>query len=98
MFMRGDRVIPALDFIKCDDTSDIVLGDTEAVEGEDAIAITTEGRLVPGGKYVNISNVKGFNKVSSSKPSTRHSSRRLRGPSQSSATDLVDLSDDIEVS
>ncbi|MFS7997237.1 hypothetical protein Hanom_Chr12g01139321 [Helianthus anomalus] len=62
MFMRGDRVMPALDFIKCDDTSDIVLGDSEAVKGEDAIATTAEGRLVPGGKYVNILNVKGFTK------------------------------------
>ncbi|KAF5797802.1 hypothetical protein HanRHA438_Chr07g0295571 [Helianthus annuus] len=81
-----------------DDTSDVVLGDAEAVEGEDAIARTAEGRLVPGGKYVNIPNVKGFTKVSSSKPSTLHSSHRLKVPSQSSATNPVDLSDDIEVS
>ncbi|MFS7967850.1 hypothetical protein Hanom_Chr09g00790581 [Helianthus anomalus] len=37
MFMRGDHVMSALDFIKSDDTSDVVLGDVEAIEGEDAI-------------------------------------------------------------
>ncbi|KAJ0649122.1 hypothetical protein HanRHA438_Chr15g0711791 [Helianthus annuus] len=88
----------ALDFIKSDDTSNVVLRDAEAVDGEDAITRTTKGRLVPGGKYVNVPNFKGFTKVSSSKPSTHHSSRFLKGPSQSSATDPVDLSDDIEVS
>ncbi|MFS7890040.1 hypothetical protein Hanom_Chr00s000006g01614081 [Helianthus anomalus] len=62
MFMRGDQVMFALDFIKSDDTSDIVLGDVDAIEGEDVITRT---------------NVKGFTKVSSSKPSTRCSSRRL---------------------
>ncbi|KAM0072731.1 hypothetical protein Hdeb2414_s0001g00039581 [Helianthus debilis subsp. tardiflorus] len=60
--------------------------------------MVTGSHLVPGGKYVNIPNVKVFTKVSSSKPSTRRSSRRLKGPSQSSANDPVDLSDDIEVS
>ncbi|MFS7912256.1 hypothetical protein Hanom_Chr02g00127911 [Helianthus anomalus] len=56
------------------------------------------GRLVPGGKHVSVPNVKGFTKVSSSKPSTRRPTRHLKGPSQSFATDHVDLSDDIEVS
>ncbi|KAM0038062.1 hypothetical protein Hdeb2414_s0013g00410491 [Helianthus debilis subsp. tardiflorus] len=88
----------ALDFIKSNDTSDVVLGDMETIEGEDAIARTTEGRLVPAGKYVNVPNVKGFTKVSSSKPSTRHSSRCLKGPGQSSAVEHVDLSDEIEFS
>ncbi|KAM0000748.1 hypothetical protein Hdeb2414_s0410g00888011 [Helianthus debilis subsp. tardiflorus] len=59
-FMRGGQVMSALDFIESDDTSDVVLGDTEAIEGEDAIARTAEGRLVPGGKYVNVPNVKEF--------------------------------------
>ncbi|MFS7890044.1 hypothetical protein Hanom_Chr00s000006g01614121 [Helianthus anomalus] len=76
-FMRGDQVMFALDFIKSDDTSDIVLGDVDAIEGEDAITRTTEGRLVPGRKYTSVPNVKGFTNVSSSKPSTRCSSRRL---------------------
>ncbi|KAJ0522399.1 hypothetical protein HanIR_Chr10g0482221 [Helianthus annuus] len=77
MFMRGDQVMSALDFIKSDDTSDVVLGHVDAIEGEDAITRTAEGRLVPGGKYVSVPNVKGFTKVSSSKPSTRRSSRHL---------------------
>ncbi|KAM0000930.1 hypothetical protein Hdeb2414_s0397g00885601 [Helianthus debilis subsp. tardiflorus] len=50
------------------------------------------------GNISTFQRVKGFTKVSSSKPSTRRSSRRLKGPSQSSANDPVDLSDDIEVS
>ncbi|KAJ0770670.1 hypothetical protein HanPI659440_Chr07g0260321 [Helianthus annuus] len=87
LFMRGGQVMSTLDFIKSDDTSDVVLGDTEAIEGEDAITRTAEGRLVPGGKYVNVPNIKGFTKVSSSKPSTRRSSRRLKGPRQSSAVE-----------
>ncbi|KAF5802889.1 hypothetical protein HanRHA438_Chr06g0274101 [Helianthus annuus] len=44
-FMRGGHVMSALDFIKSDDTSDVVLGDSEAIEGEDAITRTAEGRL-----------------------------------------------------
>ncbi|KAL9997735.1 hypothetical protein Hdeb2414_s0603g00922831 [Helianthus debilis subsp. tardiflorus] len=71
----------ALDFIKSYDTSDVVLGDTEAIEEEDAIIRTAKGRLLPGVKYVNVPNVKGFTKVSSSKPSTRCSSRLLKGGS-----------------
>ncbi|KAJ0716474.1 hypothetical protein HanPI659440_Chr13g0513151 [Helianthus annuus] len=39
-----------------------------------------------------------FTKVSSSKPSTCHSSRRLKGLGQSSAIEHVDLSDEIEFS
>ncbi|KAJ0907666.1 hypothetical protein HanRHA438_Chr07g0301761 [Helianthus annuus] len=89
LFMRGGQVMSALDFIKSDDTSDVVLGDTEAIEGEDAITRTAEGRLVPGGKYVNVPNVKGFTKVSSSKPSTCRSSRRLKGLRQSSVLAVV---------
>ncbi|KAJ0948956.1 hypothetical protein HanRHA438_Chr01g0033461 [Helianthus annuus] len=89
----------ALDFIKLDDTSDVVLGDTEAIEGEDAITKTAEGRLFPGGGgYVSVPNVKVFTQVSSSKPSTRRSSRLLKGSGQSSAIEHVGLSDEIEFS
>ncbi|KAF5760367.1 hypothetical protein HanRHA438_Chr16g0764591 [Helianthus annuus] len=91
-------LMSALDFIKSDDTSDVVLGDVKASVGEDAITRIAECRLVPGGKYVSVPNFKGFTKVSSSKPSTHYSSCRLKGPSQSSATDHVDLSNDIEIS
>ncbi|KAM0016429.1 hypothetical protein Hdeb2414_s0017g00510721 [Helianthus debilis subsp. tardiflorus] len=52
IFMRGDQVMSALDFIKSDDTSDVVLGDVEAIEGDDAITRTAEGRLVPGGSML----------------------------------------------
>ncbi|KAM0057482.1 hypothetical protein Hdeb2414_s0005g00158671 [Helianthus debilis subsp. tardiflorus] len=50
-FIKGGQVMSALDFIKSDDTSNVVLGDTEVVDGEDAIIRTAEGSLVPGGKY-----------------------------------------------
>ncbi|KAF5809864.1 hypothetical protein HanRHA438_Chr04g0172631 [Helianthus annuus] len=43
MFMRGDQVMSALDFIKANDTFDVVLGDVEAIEGEDAVTRTAEG-------------------------------------------------------
>ncbi|KAF5789888.1 hypothetical protein HanXRQr2_Chr09g0376531 [Helianthus annuus] len=52
MFMKGDQVMSALDFIKSDDTSDVVLGDVEAIKGEDVITRTAEGRLVPGGSML----------------------------------------------
>ncbi|KAF5806162.1 hypothetical protein HanRHA438_Chr05g0227211 [Helianthus annuus] len=52
--MRGGQVMAALDFIKSDDTSDVVLGDTKAIEGEDAITRTAEGRLVPMGKVLTL--------------------------------------------
>ncbi|KAJ0532452.1 hypothetical protein HanIR_Chr09g0397031 [Helianthus annuus] len=42
------QVMSTLDFIKSDDTSDVVLGGAEAIEGEDAITKTAEGGLVPG--------------------------------------------------
>ncbi|KAM0031456.1 hypothetical protein Hdeb2414_s0017g00509041 [Helianthus debilis subsp. tardiflorus] len=49
--------------------------DADAIQGEDAVARTTECRLDASGKYVNVPNVKGFIKAGSSKPSTRRSSR-----------------------
>ncbi|KAJ0925624.1 hypothetical protein HanRHA438_Chr04g0161801 [Helianthus annuus] len=84
--------------IKSDDTTYVVLGDAEAIEGEDVVTRTTKCMSDAGGKYVNVPNVKGFTKAGSSKPSTRRSSRRLlKGPNDSSDSELVDHSDDIEV-
>ncbi|KAF5789706.1 hypothetical protein HanRHA438_Chr09g0386561 [Helianthus annuus] len=91
-------LMSALDFTKSDDTSNVVLGDADAIQGEDAVARTTECRLDASGKYVNVPNVKGFIKEGSSKPSTRRSScRLLKGPNQSSTSELVDLSDDRKI-
>ncbi|MFS7967481.1 hypothetical protein Hanom_Chr09g00786251 [Helianthus anomalus] len=49
-FWVSESVIP---FKMSDDTSDVIHGDAEVVEGKDAITRTAEGRLVPGGKYVS---------------------------------------------
>ncbi|KAM0029152.1 hypothetical protein Hdeb2414_s0018g00522451 [Helianthus debilis subsp. tardiflorus] len=88
-----------LDLIKSDDTSDVVLKDAEAIEEEDVVARTAECRLVAGGKCINVTNVKGFTKAGSSKPSTCRSSRRLlNGTNLSFNSEPVDLNDDIEVS
>ncbi|KAJ0533064.1 hypothetical protein HanIR_Chr09g0404111 [Helianthus annuus] len=97
-FRLAKNVMSALDFTKSDDTSNVVLGDADAIQGEDAVARTTECRLDASGKYVNVPNVKGFIKEGSSKPSTRRSScRLLKGPNQSSTSELVDLSDDRKI-
>ncbi|MFS7947917.1 hypothetical protein Hanom_Chr06g00553781 [Helianthus anomalus] len=71
----------ALNFIKSDDTSDIVFADAQAAEGNDAVArgVFTIP-VVP-------------------KASTRRSAHRLlRSAPQSTSSDPVELSDDIEVS
>ncbi|MFS7967445.1 hypothetical protein Hanom_Chr09g00785841 [Helianthus anomalus] len=99
VLLRDDQVMSPLDFIKSDDTSNVVLGDADVIQGKDAIARMIECRLDASGKYVNVPNVKGFIKAGSSNPSTRRSSRLLlKGPNQSFASEPVDLSDDIEVS
>ncbi|KAF5771870.1 hypothetical protein HanXRQr2_Chr13g0569951 [Helianthus annuus] len=52
-----------------------------------------------GAGYINVSNVKGFSKPVAPKASTRRSTRRLlKGAPQSTSTELVELSDDIEAS
>ncbi|KAM0061073.1 hypothetical protein Hdeb2414_s0004g00131631 [Helianthus debilis subsp. tardiflorus] len=88
----------ALDFIKIDDTSDVVVTDAQAAEGDDAFARGVEQRFEDAG-YVSVSNVKGFTKPAVPKASTHHSARRLlRSAPQSTSSDPVELSDDIEVS
>ncbi|MFS8006215.1 hypothetical protein Hanom_Chr14g01246621 [Helianthus anomalus] len=86
----------ALDFVKSNDTSDVVFGDAAATPGEDAIARGSEHRL-EGSGYVSVPNVKGFTKVPCSKVSVRRSNRRLKGADQPSGSEAIDISDDIEV-
>ena len=91
-------VMFALDFIKSDDTSDVVFGDAEATSGEDVVVRGTEHRF-EGSGYVNVPNVKGFTKVVASKVSTRRSSCCLINTAdQPSASEPVELSNDIEAS
>ncbi|KAJ0840800.1 hypothetical protein HanPSC8_Chr14g0623151 [Helianthus annuus] len=65
VLMRDGTVMSALDFIKSDDTSDVVFGDVPVIPGENV---------------------------------TRRSTRRLKGVPQSTSTEPVELSDDVEVS
>ncbi|KAF5756984.1 hypothetical protein HanXRQr2_Chr17g0821321 [Helianthus annuus] len=98
VLVRDDQVMFALDFIKSDDTSDVVFADAEATTGEDVVVRGTEHRF-EGSGYVNVSNVKGFTKVVTSKVSTRRSSCCLINTAdQPSASELVELSNDIEAS
>ncbi|KAM0027792.1 hypothetical protein Hdeb2414_s0019g00544371 [Helianthus debilis subsp. tardiflorus] len=85
------------DFVKSDDTSDVVFTDAQAAEGDDAVARGSEQRFEDVG-YVSVPNVKGFTKTAAPKALTRHSARRLKSAAQSTSSDPVELSDDIEVS
>ncbi|KAF5820251.1 hypothetical protein HanXRQr2_Chr01g0000121 [Helianthus annuus] len=76
VLMRGGRVMSALDFIKSDYNSDVVFGDAEATEGDDAVVRGAEHRF-EGSGYVNVPNVKGFTKAAASKASTRRSTCRM---------------------
>ncbi|KAJ0493750.1 hypothetical protein HanIR_Chr12g0589621 [Helianthus annuus] len=98
VLMRNGVVMSTLDFIKSDDTSDVVFEDAPSVPGENVVVRTAEQRF-EGTGYASVANVKGFSKSNVPKSSTRRSSRRLlkAGP-QSTSTEPVDLSDDIEVS
>ncbi|MFS7945802.1 hypothetical protein Hanom_Chr06g00528441 [Helianthus anomalus] len=70
----------------------------KAAEGDDAVARGVEQRFEDVG-YVSDSNVKGFTKPVVPKASTRCSARRLlRSAHQSTSSDPMDLSEDIEVS
>ncbi|KAJ0714761.1 putative translation Initiation factor eIF-4e, eukaryotic translation initiation factor 4E (eIF-4E) [Helianthus annuus] len=96
--LKGFKVMSALDFIKSDDTSDVVFEDAPTVPGENVVVRTSEQRF-EGSGYVSVENVKGFTKSNVPKPSTRRLSRRLlKATPQSTSTEPVDLSDDIEVS
>ncbi|XP_035842225.1 uncharacterized protein LOC118488907 [Helianthus annuus] len=98
VLMRNGLVMSALDFIKSDDTSDVVFEDAPTVPGENVVVRTSEQRF-GGSGYVSVANVKGFTKSNVPKPSTRRLSRRLlKAAPQSISTEPVDLSDDIEAS
>ncbi|KAJ0589521.1 hypothetical protein HanIR_Chr04g0187191 [Helianthus annuus] len=88
----------ALDFVKSDDTSDVVFMDAQAAEGDDAVAWGSKHRFEDVG-YVSVTNVKGFTKTAVPNALTRRSARRmLKSAAQSTSCDPVELSDDIEVS
>ncbi|KAF5809621.1 hypothetical protein HanRHA438_Chr04g0169521 [Helianthus annuus] len=89
--MRDGQVMSALDFIKSDDTFDVVFVDGEAAEGDDGVVRGAEHRF-KGSTYVSVPNVKGFVKVAASKASTRR-----KGAGQPSSSETVDLSDDVEI-
>ncbi|KAM0005624.1 hypothetical protein Hdeb2414_s0205g00832011 [Helianthus debilis subsp. tardiflorus] len=98
VLMRNGTIMSALDFIKSDDTSDVVFGDAPSVPGENVVVRTAEQRF-EGSGYVSASNVKGFSKPSAPKSSTRRSTRRfLKAAPQSTSIEPVELSDEIEVS
>ncbi|KAF5790277.1 hypothetical protein HanXRQr2_Chr09g0381331 [Helianthus annuus] len=98
VLMRKGQVMSALDFIKSDDTSDVVFTDAQAAEEDDDVARGIEQRFEDAG-YVSVSNVKGFSKPAAPKASTRRSTRRLlKGAPQSTSSEPGELSDDIEVS
>ncbi|KAJ0752912.1 hypothetical protein HanPI659440_Chr09g0329821 [Helianthus annuus] len=97
VLMRDGTVMSALDFIKSDDTSDVVFEDVPSVPNENVVVRTAEQRF-EGGGYASVSIVKGFSKPLAPKASTRRSTRRLKAAPQSTSTEPVDLSDDIEVS
>ncbi|MFS7988841.1 hypothetical protein Hanom_Chr11g01039601 [Helianthus anomalus] len=97
VLMRNGTVMSALDFIKSDDTSDVEFEDALAIPCENVVVRSSEQRF-EGLGYVGVSNVKGFTKPSVPKASNRRSARRLRGATQPTSSDTVELSDDIEVS
>ncbi|MFS8002513.1 hypothetical protein Hanom_Chr13g01202951 [Helianthus anomalus] len=88
----------ALDFVKSDETSDVVFMDVEDAAGDDAVVKGSEHRFEDVG-YVSAPNVKGFTKTAAPKALTRRSAcRMLKSAAQSTSSDHVDLSDDVEVS
>ncbi|KAF5785832.1 hypothetical protein HanXRQr2_Chr10g0433411 [Helianthus annuus] len=98
VLMRAGMVMSALDFIKSDDTSDVVFRDAPSIPGENVVVRTAEQRF-EGSGYISTSNVKGFSKPSAPKSSTCRSTRRLlKAAPQSTSTEPVELSDDVEVS
>ncbi|KAJ0702400.1 hypothetical protein HanPI659440_Chr14g0529081 [Helianthus annuus] len=92
----GQRMLMStLDFVKSDDTSDVMFRDATATPGKDAVARGSEHRF-EGSGYVSVPNVKGFTKVHAPKVSTRRSNRRLKSVDQPSGSESIDISDDIE--
>ncbi|MFS7961739.1 hypothetical protein Hanom_Chr08g00718621 [Helianthus anomalus] len=97
VLMRSGQVISALDFVKSDDTLDVFM-DAQAAEADDAVARGSKHIFKDVG-YISVPNVKGFTKTVAPKTLTRCSSRHmLKSAAQSTSSDPVELSDDIEVS
>ncbi|KAJ0433774.1 hypothetical protein HanPSC8_Chr17g0773081 [Helianthus annuus] len=97
LFLMNFAVMSVLDFVKSDDTSNVVFMDAQAAEGDDAVARGSEQRFEDVG-YVSVPNVKGFTKTAAPKALTRRSARRmLKSAAQSTSSDPVELSDDMEV-
>ncbi|MFS7935754.1 hypothetical protein Hanom_Chr05g00407271 [Helianthus anomalus] len=77
---------------------DVVFMDAQAAEGDDVPARGSEQRFEDVG-CVSVPNVKGFTKTTAPKALTRLSAHRmLKSAAQSTSSDPVELSDDIEVS
>ncbi|KAM0011286.1 hypothetical protein Hdeb2414_s0065g00766801 [Helianthus debilis subsp. tardiflorus] len=92
------EVMSALDFVKSDDTSNVAFTDAEAASSDDAVVRGSE-HMFNDAEYVSVPNVKGFTNNAARKTLTRRSARyMLKGARQSTYSDYVDLSDDIEVS
>ncbi|KAJ0636037.1 hypothetical protein HanOQP8_Chr17g0657411 [Helianthus annuus] len=97
VLVRDGTVMSALDFIKSDDTSDVVFWDVSVIPDENVVVKGAEQRF-EGAGYVSVSSVKGFSKPLVPKASTRRSARRLKTAPQSTSTEPVELSDDVEES
>ncbi|KAJ0662461.1 hypothetical protein HanLR1_Chr13g0469731 [Helianthus annuus] len=102
MLMRDGQVMhfvfwfmSALDFLKSDDTADVVFADAASAEGEDTAVRGAEHRF-EGSSYVSVPKVKGFVKAPALKQSTRRSTRR-KGTGQTSTSETIDLGDELDV-
>ncbi|KAJ0476407.1 hypothetical protein HanHA300_Chr13g0477041 [Helianthus annuus] len=82
---------------RSDDASDVAYEDVPVIPDESVVVKGIEQRF-EGTGYVSVSNVKGFSKPISPKASTRRSTCHLKSAPQSTSTEPVELSDDIEVS
>ncbi|MFS7930066.1 hypothetical protein Hanom_Chr04g00339771 [Helianthus anomalus] len=77
---------------------DVAFTDAEAAAGDDVVVRGSDYRFEDA-EYVSIPNVKGFTKTVGPKTLTCRSTRHmLKSAPQSTSSDHVDLSDDIEVS
>ncbi|KAM0055418.1 hypothetical protein Hdeb2414_s0006g00205861 [Helianthus debilis subsp. tardiflorus] len=90
----GSYFMSALDFIKSDDTSDVVFADVASAEGDDTVVRGSEHRF-EGSDYVSVPNVKGFVKAPASKQSTRCYALR-KGAGQPSTSETINLANELE--
>ncbi|KAM0026164.1 hypothetical protein Hdeb2414_s0020g00554961 [Helianthus debilis subsp. tardiflorus] len=95
VFMRDGQVMSAMEFIKSDDTSDVVFADAASAEDEDVVVRGSKHKF-EGSGYVSVPSVKGFVKAPASKQSTRRSTR-CKGAGQPSSCETINLGDELEV-